>query len=1289
MTTPVSDGGASTATERAQIRLRGGATREDVHRGIASLQTTMEQWDAQSTEAAIAETWRVLRLRGWVELAAFECGAINDGENARWARVRGHAVRYVQSSDAAVKAATMLPALGQRGHYLVPGRLVAGREAVYDADAWSSAHVGTAKESDVTWSAVLCVDADPKRPANTSATREQWLAAVGVAGFVRETLLAAGAPEGALGVGHSGNGAHVHLYLDVAWSDEVKALRVRVLRALGALCHYVSGPATRVSIDQTLADGARYIPLYGTMKRKGGRGHDDRPWRKTALIGPEVVTPLDSAGLRRLADALEAKVTTEAIEFWEAEWSKKATTTAAFKGARSTPQSRTTSPTIFDDVNRLPMSDVAAHLGVDLSKCPRCKNPKGAGVTKHPTDGIDLFHCFHDSCSAKANWSNASLILHVKAVTDGDKKRTFAAVAEVAQHFGIAVPSSRDTKPEPPSKTERVEAFRRVMSKIGGGAGDVQVEPVEATRQSVVEEPVRCADAAPAEPKREGAEGTAVDSPVSKDALDIDELLEPALRLDAIRREKVLQAIHDRHKLPMGALRARLLELEEERTSDAEERDDDDQLGAVLSEIQLVAATNCRVFAIINGEVIPADSPKLKARIAYLFNERTGGRVATTAIETALAPMFGADIPHGVVPVRAAYGKDGTIWIDLGSMPRRYVHITPKGVTTESACPIAFYRPSMMDAMPEPVFPKDDAECASVFSDAQRHFQIDRPRLASAYTYAVGVIRPGEPYDGGKLTEYLALLVTGPQGSGKTTFADSWSQTVDPKVTPHFKLARDDEALAILAENTRSLVFNNLSNIPEWASNALCELADGGGMVLRSLYTNRDPTVFRGSNAVTLVSIGDVALAPDLLDRALTIALPERSEYIEPELVEAEFQKLRPRLLGALLYCASRGLRDSGTTTAPKGVRMAGAARWALASAPAGGFTHEEIAAAFAGAIDDADEQVLDHPIVVALQDVVTTDTAWSGTTADLLAALTLSHETRVPDTGAPTKRLPKKWPESPRGLASALRKLAKTLTRSGFTFEWPTGGGRGGRVLSITRAATAAPKPERRSATATNVGMSVDEDDTGDLAARLGTVGTMPPMAPRHRSSDEITLGNDRTGGNDPLPKMQEENEEYLVTTGGRAETGLLPQPVAEAVRGIVPTVPPLPHQETCSSDGRIQQPAIVPTVAANVPLRPDEERSVHARPVWATWDGVRLTVALLAEGEAEDTEPSIFEFSRSLAGAENMLINYGWTGGRGPDGALVGFAHTVVVTTRHHLVEGRPLHAVQSAMRVLDAAS
>ena len=83
---------------------------------------------------------------------------------------------------------------------------------------------------------------------------------------------------------------------------------------------------------------------------------------------------------------------------------------------------------------------------------------------------------------------------------------------------------------------------------------------------------------------------------------------------------------------------------------------------------------------------------------------------------------------------------------------------------------------------------------------------------------------------------YPVLVLLGEQGSAKSTFAAILRKLIDAYKAPLRSLPRNDHELFIAASNTHLLVFDNVSSLPQWLSDALCRLATGGGFGARQLY---------------------------------------------------------------------------------------------------------------------------------------------------------------------------------------------------------------------------------------------------------------------------------------------------------------------------------------------------------------------------------------------------------------------------------------------------------------------
>ena len=136
---------------------------------------------------------------------------------------------------------------------------------------------------------------------------------------------------------------------------------------------------------------------------------------------------------------------------------------------------------------------------------------------------------------------------------------------------------------------------------------------------------------------------------------------------------------------------------------------------------------------------------------------------------------------------------------------------------------------------------------------------------------------------------YSVLVVNGEQGSGKSTFSIMSSDLLDPCRQAKTKnLPTDLRDLAVLASNRHLLAFDNISWISEEMSDALCRLATGSGMVLRSLYSNADEQIFGGARPILLNGIPEIGDRSDFLGRTVKItlrAIPEDKRTDEKTLL--------------------------------------------------------------------------------------------------------------------------------------------------------------------------------------------------------------------------------------------------------------------------------------------------------------------------------------------------------------------------------------------------------------------
>jgi hypothetical protein len=232
------------------------------------------------------------------------------------------------------------------------------------------------------------------------------------------------------------------------------------------------------------------------------------------------------------------------------------------------------------------------------------------------------------------------------------------------------------------------------------------------------------------------------------------------------------------------------------------------------------------------------------------------------------------------------------------------VEIDAQGWRVIDNPPVRFRRAAGMRPLPVPK-PRSDADFVLVVA------------------WAIAVLRNHGPYP--------VIVLSGEQGSAKSTFSAILRALLDPNTARLRALPREDRDLFIAASNGHVLAFDNVSGLPAWISDTLCRLATGGGFAMRQLYTDQDEILFDAARPVILNSIEDIVTRPDLADRAIFLTLepiPEERRRPEAELW-ADFEAERPRILGVLLDAVMQGLRRLPETRLEKLPRMADFALWA------------------------------------------------------------------------------------------------------------------------------------------------------------------------------------------------------------------------------------------------------------------------------------------------------------------------------------------------------------------------
>lgn len=414
----------------------------------------------------------------------------------------------------------------------------------------------------------------------------------------------------------------------------------------------------------------------------------------------------------------------------------------------------------------------------------------------------------------------------------------------------------------------------------------------------------------------------------------------------------------------------------------------------------------------------------LRAKLAQSYFTQRGTAPSQSALADALMVLEGKAQQCEPEPLhlRVARDKDDLV-LDLGDATGSAVVINSAGWRVTADPPVHFRRTALTGALPAPIGGATlDEVLWPVLNIAEKY----RPLVAGVL---VAALLPDLPHP--------VVLLTGEQGTAKSTTTARLGSILDPSPAQVRKAPRDVESWTTAAAGSWTVCLDNLSDIPDWLSDALCRASTGDGDVRRRLFTDGDLHVVAFRRCVILNGIDVGALRGDLADRTVHLPLdriPATSRREDRALTE-EWARTHPRVLGAVLDLAVRVLAVLPSTVVESPPRMADLAR-VLAAVDSvlgtdGLDTYRRLGR------DLAEDAAGSDPVLVAMVKALGRRDEWTGASGDLLPLLRAAA-TPADEHGRPVDgwRPPKGWPATARALTGQLKRVAPMLRLLGWTVE-------------------------------------------------------------------------------------------------------------------------------------------------------------------------------------------------------------------------------------------------------------
>jgi len=451
-------------------------------------------------------------------------------------------------------------------------------------------------------------------------------------------------------------------------------------------------------------------------------------------------------------------------------------------------------------------------------------------------------------------------------------------------------------------------------------------------------------------------------------------------------------------------------------------------------ELEILCDERGDAYAFIEGvdgnQLLPVRGGAFKGFLAETEFNRSGQVPGSETIRAALT-IIEARARRGrrvTLANRVARGENGAIWLDMADKTGRAIRVTGDGWEIVDRPPPLFRRYAHQQPLPIPVHGGNAMKILDFVN-----LPDPKDRMLYVVSTAVALV-PHIPQP--------IMIFVGPQGSAKTTAAKIRRCIIDPSATPTIITKSDPDEVVLALDQHYLPILDNVTRIPGWLSDILCQAVTGGSFTKRQLYSDLDLVLLSFRRPITITAINLPQTPPDLPDRALVLNFEPPTKRLREDELWPKFEAELPAILGGMLDMLAHAMLCQDMYVIPELPRMADFGQWGAGAADALPGGMKLFLEALADNSAQRDITVTDDDIVGAAIKTFaeSLESPWIGSPTELLTKLSAMS-------GVATQS--RAWPRQAAGLSRRLTALQAVLASQGIMISWhKTGGNRYWRVL-------------------------------------------------------------------------------------------------------------------------------------------------------------------------------------------------------------------------------------------------